>query len=92
MDDEINPFAQFVRETFIIDAAGTVSIAAFERSWKEWCEENSRPDLAKSIHSKTFKRHLHAIPGLSSLDVTRPEFGKRRHYTFLRFREEGPTA
>jgi putative DNA primase/helicase len=71
MDDELDPFSQFVRETFIIDPAGTVSIRLFERSWKEWCEENSRPDLAKSIHSKTFKRHLRAIPGLTGLDVTR---------------------
>jgi putative DNA primase/helicase len=87
IEDEIDPFAQFVRETFIIDAASIVSIKAFERSWKEWCEENNRPDLVKSIHSKTFKRHLHAISGLSALDVTRPEHGGPRHYTFLRWRD-----
>jgi putative DNA primase/helicase len=87
IEDEIDPFVKFVRETFVIDPNGTVMIGMFELRWGNWCQENARPDLIRMIKKPHFKKRLRSIPGLTSLDTTRPERGKPRCYTFLSFRD-----
>jgi putative DNA primase/helicase len=85
IEDEANPFWKFVRETFVIDPAGTVMISVFELRWQLWCGKNGRQDLLKSIKKQTYLKHLRQIPGLAAIKTVKPH-GQPRVYTMLRLR------
>jgi putative DNA primase/helicase len=84
IEDEADPFMRFVRETFVIDPKETVRTDLVWMRFENWCHDNGRDDLLRSIQRTNILVRLKEIPGLHNIKKIRPK--KIYHYTMLRWR------
>ena len=87
VEDEANPIARFVRDRFIIDPEGSVSIDRVYTEFLIWCDATGRPDLKRTTVKTNIKNKLREVPGLAEINTFKPH-GSSRHYTLLRLRKK----
>jgi putative DNA primase/helicase len=87
VEEVANPFAKFVREAFVIDPEGTVSITLLYQKFDAWCRAKGRTDLLRTIIKQNIRSHLRRIPGLAQINTIHPH-NEPRQYTCLRLRRK----
>jgi len=81
-----DPYTAFVHDTFVIDAAGSVSCGTAKMKFEAWCRERGRFDILRStLGPSQLTQKLRDVAGLEALRSFRPH-GQPRAYAGLRLK------
>jgi phage/plasmid-associated DNA primase len=82
-----DPFTQFVEETFIADARGTVKCTDAYNALVAWCAKDGRDELLRSVTRQNMSRFLRAIPNFEGVRLAPRPHDTPRFWAGLRIRK-----